>query len=194
MEQVLCSLQLRRLKLFHSLQVDQPQAAHNPSSCCNSAITDDEVFVLDDVVSAFQGHSEQEDATIYYICGYVAKKTGLVIDINPQFTDESCEFTTLVSRGLLSHPPESLFQFARVAYSVFCRLQKTDFFQKCTKRIVKLLLLLYEVLPIVIERFEDVCVRLSNIFMRGFVNFSADASLPNTRTPFLISRKRQHIK
>ena len=67
---------------------------------------------------------EEEEAELYFICGYVSHQEGLSSDeiLAPEALAPS-QFTTLISRGKLRHPPLWLFAFSQFAYDVFKKLR-----------------------------------------------------------------------
>jgi hypothetical protein len=117
-EQVLASASFRRLKLYESILSSCGYVQHTSNTtlnCCTETISDHEMEVLDEIEKTFTSLSLDEEAALYFICGYVTRK--LRIDPNNHLSatplsDES-QFTELVSRGKLLHPPDWLFVFSQ---------------------------------------------------------------------------------
>lgn len=65
-EQVLLSARLRRMKLMTLLECSYE---HKTSSCCTSALTEDELSSLDSCCNGLENLSENEKASLYYISG-----------------------------------------------------------------------------------------------------------------------------
>ena len=118
-EQILASAKLRRMKLYTNLNIDNVPT-HTSDNCCNSEYTDYELIIMDNSFMAISSDlSEEENASIFYICGYVAfkekmERNTVVIDL-----DDASEFTRLVSRGKLTIPPNNLVRFAICCYIFF---------------------------------------------------------------------------
>ena len=72
--------------------------------------------------------SDKERATLYYISGYVANEKKIGVSYERQ--GPVSEFTNLVSRGGLSHPPQELFDLSQYLYCFF-KLKKP----KCCSKI-----------------------------------------------------------
>ena len=72
-EQVLMSARMRKLALFNKLEIaDVPHLSAN--DCCSSDFTEEELSLLDNSIDNIDSITPEEDASLYYICGYVAKK------------------------------------------------------------------------------------------------------------------------
>ena len=82
-DQVLSSLSLRRLKLYHDLEIDPKSVETTERVCCvgNIGDKDEDLFLLDECFSEASNLTETENSTLYYISGYIAFKEDL----------ESCE-------------------------------------------------------------------------------------------------------
>lgn len=110
-EQVLMSARLRKLALFNQLQIDGNRD-HDRLPCCVLEFTETELEALDSCIVDEPNISDDENSVLYFICGYVARKENF-----PQKTIDvqlpESEFTTMVSRGGLQHPPHWLFKFSR---------------------------------------------------------------------------------
>ena len=67
-EQVLCSLQLQRLKLFDRLEIIL-ETSSKEAECCRSDLTESELDILDNSIVSSQTLSCEVLATLYYGCG-----------------------------------------------------------------------------------------------------------------------------
>ena len=113
-EQVMMSARMRKLSLFNKLEIDH-LLPHSNDLCCLSEFNEEELALLDNCFDGMESLSEGENATLYYISGYVAKKENFPpkdIDIDGEDWPAS-EFTDMVSRGKLQHPPSSLFKYSK---------------------------------------------------------------------------------
>ena len=119
-EQVISSLSLRRLKLYHKLHVDTEEMVSNENVCCSGDLSDkdEDIEILDYCFSEASNLSESERSSLYFICGYVTFKENLEGAEVIEHSDES-EFTELVSRGKLKHPPIDLYDLSQYLYSFF---------------------------------------------------------------------------
>ncbi len=191
-EQVLSSLQLQRLKLFHRLEINiDDHIAKITSRCCVDDVLDEELEVLDAAIIEFDTHSPEEEAALYYVCGYVAVSIGERC-VTPLVACSESEFTEMVSRGKLSHPTPALFQFSRIAYCAMKKLQALRDFPKCANRVTKLFKILLDGMPININHPQQVCSILSNTFHKGIVNKSK--SVFQGSRPALALQERQLTK
>lgn len=166
-EQVACSLKLQRLKLYETLQIRKQ--VHVQAICCTSEFTDEEIGILDKTVSAQLDLSEEVEATLYFICGYVAKKTQMdQARCNVEKLPPESEFTQLVSRGRLTFPSTDLFQFSRLSYFAFSRLSEIQSFPPCCNRVRRLFLFLLTSTDFDFLCNEKVCQKMANTFFKGF--------------------------
>ena len=88
-------------------------------SVCQCQIDESEIDDLID--SCFNDSSElssNEKSTLYYISGYVSAKENLSTEGLSQELPES-EFTELVSRGKLMHPPGDLYDLSQYFLAYF---------------------------------------------------------------------------
>ena len=116
----------------------------------------------------------------YYVCGYVSKKTGQAS--NPACSSTS-EFTDLVSRGLLNHPPKWLLIFGLFCYACF---QSNDI--RCVNRLM-------EAFHLIFDTFFDISIihrALQSITRRFIVTAWSkawcDAIQKQRRFPLLVLR------
>ena len=95
-EQVFNSLQLQRIKLFSKLDI-RAENDNTDNDCCTIDLKDSESD-LELIEMCFEGASAlnpTEKSMLYYICGYVAFKEGIVC------SDD-------IGQASLSHPKPSL--------------------------------------------------------------------------------------
>ena len=113
-DQVISSLSLRRLKLYSKLGLENVVDT-NKNECCEGNLDDrDEDLELPDSCFNYASDlSEDEKASLYYISGYVAFKESLTVP------DDAGEFTEMISRGKLTHPPSTLYDLSLYLYSFF---------------------------------------------------------------------------
>ncbi|XP_047140823.1 uncharacterized protein LOC124815934 [Hydra vulgaris] len=177
-EEVKNSFRLQRLKLFSKLDamgVPISQCSIIQSECCQLDLNEDDISYLDTSVSSIDAISEEENAALYYISGYVQHK--FLPSISVSGTNAS-EFTELVSRGRLCHPTEDLFQYVRYAYSLFILLPNAEMRFQCVRYISKLFIYFYTALPFDLQALpiNTVVSTILNCFFKGLtkLNESSD--------------------
>ena len=120
-EQVISSVSLRRLKLDHKLGLEDVEETERKICCTGSLVDSDED--LDLVDACFDNASilsEDEKASLYFISGYVTYKEDLSVpETLIEVDQEAAEFTKLVSRGKLKHPPSNLYDMSLYMYTFF---------------------------------------------------------------------------
>jgi hypothetical protein len=168
-EQVLCTARFREMELF--LNVDAlNDLPHTKSPCCEQPITDQEWEVIDDCVANISTISDQEQQALYFVAGYIAMKEGIKDEDQP---DEHGEFTQIVSRGQLHHPPKWLFNFTQSTYSAFKILQNKG----CAVHLINIFIQVFH--AFFLECFislDSICRRLCNCFMKGEVRRCVDVA------------------
>ena len=191
LDQLLCSARLRKLKLFEELDIDRSEFFHVQNLCCSKEMSDDELSVIDSLFERSNSLSDNERSSLYYICGYICFKEGIVNDSESDLlTDESgnrfiCEFTDLVSRGKLTYPRHDVVYFAFVTYTFFTKDKSID----CGNLLCHRFLYIYESLCFCFPNCLNVCRRLVNCFFKGQVNMSSD-ELSSSKAA---KRKRQKL-
>ena len=80
------------------------------SQCCQLELNEDGISCFNTCVSTTDAISEEENAALYYMSGYVQHNCSPSISISSTFANQASDFTELVSRGQLSNPTEHLFQ------------------------------------------------------------------------------------
>ena len=108
------TLNLERIKLFSKLEIEQKHDKLNKLSCdCQSSdFKDGMADLVDKSFTEASNLSIDERSTLYYVSGYVARKENFISVENSIKLPES-EFTDLVSRGKITHPPAALYDFAQ---------------------------------------------------------------------------------
>lgn len=167
-EQVLCSLQLRRLKLFDQLETVVEQTC-NSNSCCTSELTDVELEIVDDSIATGDQLSTETLAALYYVCGYISHKENFLRSDSQDNVGIESEFTTYVSRGKLSFPSEPLYAYAKACLYIFNSLRSTNSStSRCSKRISRLFICLGDIFPCnFLGKLSAIACRLTNIFFKG---------------------------
>ena len=167
-EQLLCSARFRRMQLYSRL-CELDASSHVPASCFATCLSDDEVAFLDYCPEAADNLSPEENASIYYVCGYIAKKNR-----TSRATSPESNFTELVSRGLLTYPPKWLFVFGQLTYSFFVSSGI-----RCVTRLSQAFVLVYETffdMTIDYPTLSSICRRLSNCVLKGFVRRDSETT------------------
>ena len=110
-DQVISSLSLRRLKLYSKLGLENVDDT-NKNECCEGNLDDrdEDLELLHSCFNYASDLSEDEKASLYYISGYVAFKESLTVPDDVVISDHDAgEFTEMISRGKLTHPPSTLY-------------------------------------------------------------------------------------
>ena len=115
--------------------------------------------------------STEERSLLFYIAGYIAKKEGLRCEQNlDDFIDPGDQdFLVILNRGLLTLPPKDLFYLCQASFIFF----KTSGRHLCHRRLVHCLSTLYDHF-FNFKNSHDICKRLSNIFLSGFIRREND--------------------
>ena len=83
---------------------------------------------------------------------------------------EASEFTELVSRGKLRHPPHALFDLSQYIYTFF----KTRPNKCCTKIFLEAYRYIYESTGYEFKDIEKILVRFNNCFFKGYAKNESD--------------------
>ena len=167
MQQVMNSLSLQRLKLYHKLDITQSVTSHSSKECCTTNMTDEELFMLDEAFALKSTLLETDESALYYISGYVAKKENITPNSNDMDSyagmEYPCsEFTTLLSRGNLTHPLPELFELSCVLY---CYYQNVD--KSCIKHLLHAFNEIYESLQVDYPQVYKILRRFVNSFSKA---------------------------
>ena len=90
--------------------------------------TDEDIELVESCFEESSKLSNVERSSLYFISGYITHKENIGVNYEEQCS--ASEFTTLVSRGRLSHPPPDLFDLSQYLYCFF-KLRK----RKCCPKI-----------------------------------------------------------
>ena len=131
-EQIISSFTLRRMKLYHKLELENVDSV-GQVECCKQSLDDrdEDIELLETCFSKASDLTEAQRASLYYICGYVTFKE----DINSSECDiydvVESEFTNMVSPGRLKHQPPELFDLSLYVYIFFENRKKMLFTSIC---------------------------------------------------------------
>ena len=78
-EQVISSVSLSRMKLYHKLEMHGDEMVSSESVCCAGNLQDKDDELIDNCFSEASNLSESKRSTVYYICGYVSFKENLPV-------------------------------------------------------------------------------------------------------------------
>ena len=95
MQQIMNSLSLQRLKLYHKLDITQSVISYSSKGCCTTNLTDEELFMLDEAFALRSTLSETDESALYYISGYVAKKENITPNSNDMGSYAGMEYPCL---------------------------------------------------------------------------------------------------
>ena len=111
-----------------------------------------------------------EKASLYYICGYVARKEGIVCDDKPSESLPESEFTEKLSRGGLSFPPIDLYDLSLYCYAFF----KSKSVKCCTKIFLEAFNEIHDFTGYDFPNIVSINRRLCNCFFKAFVIKTSD--------------------
>ena len=111
--------------------------------------------------------SDSERSTLYFISGYVAYKENIGVSYEGQ--GHASEFTNLVFRGRLSHPP-TLFDLPQYLYCFF-KLRKS---KCCSKIFLQAYDLIYEASGYEFECIDRILRRFNNCFLEAYAKDETD--------------------
>ena len=114
-------------------------------------------------------NSESERSSLYFICGYVTFKENLEGAEVIEHSDES-EFTELVSRGKLKHPPIDLYDLSHYLYSFF-KIRKP---KCCSKIIFQAFQYIYASSGYEFPNVESILKQYINYFFKGYAKDETD--------------------
>ena len=184
-QQVINSLSLQRLKLFDELEINSK--SHIEDDCCSADLNENEIFMLDECFQLVDMLTVEEKSVIYYIAGYVAKKDNLAGSTDDGHFNETpaSEFTSLVSRGKLSHPPDELFDLTCALFSYYKHVEKT-----CIKHLLVGFQQIYEAFHLSFESETRILRRLINCFSKAFSKQQSDKIRAEKGKKDIIKRRR----
>ena len=172
-EQVISSLKLERIKLFSKIDVPLEDEAGIENVCCdlNLKQRDDDIEALPNCYAEPSNLPALEKTSVYYVCGYVAHKEKLFTDSLVSHHDlPESKFTTMLSRGLLTHPPQILYDLALYFYSFFKLRSK----KCCTKIFLQAFKEIYLSSGVELENIDSIIRRFVNCFFKGFTKRMCD--------------------
>jgi len=151
-------------------------------SCCDSDLTIEELALVDQSVTIENSEDSFEMAALYYVCGYISFKEGVLVERESTVSYPEAEFFDLVDRGKLSRPQISFVHFAHSCFHIFENVESN----LCCNRLCRLFACLGTSFPVDFEgHLPKVCRRLANVFLKGFVkryqNEQQDCSAPEAR-------------
>ena len=194
-EQVVSSLALRRLKMYASLEIDEVESVAENTQCCAGSF-DDRDEDLDSLDSCFENSSklnEVERSALYYICGYITFKEKLPPtvpsnDNDIDLTDNSNEFTCLVSRGRLKHPDCKLYDYSLYCFSFF--KDKTK--KCCSKPFLEAFKYIYTTIGYDFKNIDRINRRFINCFFKGLIKKESE-DIQNNKS-LEASRKKRKLR
>lgn len=186
-EQVMSSLNLRRIKLYKDLNLESGDIFETATECCknNVFVKDEDLDCLDDAFENASSLNEQEKATLYYICGYIAfkEKIGVVYDE----TLPQSEFTEIVSRGSLSHPPLELYDLSQYCYAFFESCQK----KCCSHKFLEAFIFIHDATGYNLPNTHSIFKRMVNCFMKAHAKQLTDKMCRSKKET---SRKKRKLE
>lgn len=183
------SARFRQMKFLHSLNLDLDEIQfHQQAPCCLSSLDEDDLEMVEQCRGTEPALDETELVSLYYVCGYVAMKENIPSDADtPPVDAEASDFTDLVSRGRLRHPPEWLFYFSQLAFHLF-RLSR----HSCANQMTKMMSELYRQLSFAdIRAPEGITRRLTNVFYKGLAKMVTEGQIRPPPSLALNERKRR---
>ena len=107
------------MKLYHKLEI-QTSDFSVENACCqrNLQANDEDIELIESCFEDGSNLSDDEKSTLYYISGYIAHKEHFGVAYDAVKVSVS-QFTTLVPRGKLIHPPQQLYDLSLYFYCFF---------------------------------------------------------------------------
>ena len=121
-------------------------------------------------VSAKRQTFRNRSVQLYIICGYVSFKENLPVSDGVVTLSYESEFTELVSRGKLKHPPPELYDLALYLYSFF----KNRHSKYCSRVSLQGFMFIYESSGCQFPNIERILKRLINTFFKGYAKDRTD--------------------
>ena len=172
-EQVLSSLSLQRLKLFHKLDFETTNI-DQVEDCCKENLlnNEDDIELIENCFEESSNLNDSERSTLYYICGYITHKEKLIVTdaLIPSDSLPASEFTTLVSRGKLSHPPSDLYDLSLYLYTFFKNRPR----KCCSNVFLQAYNEIYMATEYMFSNPDNIFRRLNNCFMKAFAKNETD--------------------
>ena len=173
-EQVLSSLTLRRLKLYHKLDIDPSLLSSSENVCCKGNLEDKDhdLELVDNSFSLASNVTEAELASLYYISGYVTYKENLETDVDESLSElpTESEFTTMLSRGKLKYPPHDLYDLSKYLYTFFKAREP----KCCSKIFLQGFRHIYECTGCNYENSKGILRRFLNTFFKAYAKDQTD--------------------
>ena len=110
--------------------------------------------------------NETESSTLYYISGYVSFKEKLCSD-QPAELPHCSEFTDMVSRGKLSHPPIKVYVLSKCLYSYYNKVDNS-----CATKLMVAFKVIYEYMDLEYDNLTSIFRRFINTFSKAFAKKS----------------------
>ena len=149
-----------------------PETDTNKNECCEGNLDDrdEDLELLDSCFNYASDLSEDEKASLYYISGYVAFKESLTIPDDVVISDHDAdEFTEMISRGKLTHPPSTLYDLSHL-YSFFKHRK-----MKCCSKIFRdAYKYKYECSHYDFPNINSILSRFNNCISKGFAKNETD--------------------
>ena len=158
---------------------------HTESDCCKQDLSEKELENLDGCLEVSPDISDKEKATLYYISGYVCHKEKIQTESAPPIDIPESEFTELVSRGKLCHPPADLYNLSLYLYGYYNALED----KTCLKKVMIAFNLIYESCFLEFENPSSILRRYMNTFSKGFVKSETD-KIQETKKKQVVKRRR----
>ena len=113
------SLALRRIKLYHRLNLADVVEPDEGNVCCATNLDDrvEDLELIDHCFDEATNLSESQRSSLYYISGYTTFNEQ--IEGSDHDIDDAGQSTQLVSRGLLKHPSPELYDLPLYIYTFF---------------------------------------------------------------------------
>lgn len=163
-DQVQNALKLQRIKLFSCLE-ENVYLEHTEKECCKQGLSEADLSSLDNCFENTSTISMNEKSALYYICGYICQKENLQGSSTPVLDLPESEFTKLISRGKLCHPPLDLYDLAMYLYVYYSSISE----RTCLKKILLAFNYIYESSHCEFENISSILRRFANTFTKGFV-------------------------
>ena len=173
-EQVFNSLKLQRIKLFSQLDI-HIEDEDISNDCCTVDLKDSEndLELIEKCFEEASDLNQTEKSSLYYICGYVARKQQMVCEDAKEVVSslpKESEFTLNLSRGKLKLPPINLYDLSQYYYAFF----KARGTKCCTKIFMEAFKEIHNYTGYNFENIDRINRRFCNTFFKAFVKKATD--------------------
>ena len=163
---------------------------HEKQACCIEPFDETDLQYLNSCFETTASLTTLERSALYYISVYVASKEDINVDNSEELTNSlDSEFTALVSRGKLRHPPNYMYDLSLHLYTYYKLSSKT-----CTEKLLKEFSEMLEVIDISFNNPKSVLRRYINCFSKGFSKKESERIVVDEKKKIHMKKKRKNAE